>query len=197
MKGRQNQPVTVIAKALLFGAFAFVSVASAQNVGIGFSNPASKLTVNGNLAVGADYNAAAPRNGAIIEGNVGIGTSNPIYPLHVFNSGGDAIAALEGNSSNIGGLLYLLNDSTTSRKTVIDMTQSGGTTGFQLDVDVSANNSNNFSLFDNASGAFDIYVSPADLVGVNNTAPRFQFETRGTIAVAGGSYPTTVNAFAL
>jgi hypothetical protein len=35
----------------------------AQNVGIGFSNPASKLAVNGNLAIGADYNTAAPSGG--------------------------------------------------------------------------------------------------------------------------------------
>lgn len=108
--------------------------AHAQNVGIGFSNPASKLTVNGSFAVGADYNLAAPTNGAIIEGKIGIGTSSPVYQLHVFNGGGNAIGALEGNSANIGGLLYLLNDSTTSRKTVIDMTQTGGTTGLQLQV---------------------------------------------------------------
>jgi len=59
--------------ALIFGA----ANLHGQNVGIGFSIPASKLTVNGNFAVGADFNAAAPTNGAIIEGNVGIGTTSP------------------------------------------------------------------------------------------------------------------------
>jgi hypothetical protein len=49
----------------------------AQNVGIGFSNPQSKLTVNGNFAVGANYNIAAPANGALIEGITGIGTTSP------------------------------------------------------------------------------------------------------------------------
>jgi hypothetical protein len=59
----------------------------AQNVGIGFSNSQSKLSVNGNFAVGADYNAVAPTNGAIIEGSVGIGTNTPFAPLHVGATG--------------------------------------------------------------------------------------------------------------
>lgn len=49
----------------------------AQNVGIGFSDPLSKLTINGNFAVGANYNIAAPANGALIEGVTGIGTISP------------------------------------------------------------------------------------------------------------------------
>ena len=73
----QNSIAKFIRTASLVGAFVFVSVASAQNVGIGFSNPQSKLTVNGNLAVGANYNIAAPANGALIEGITGIGTTSP------------------------------------------------------------------------------------------------------------------------
>lgn len=45
----------------------------AQNVGIGYSSPQSKLTVNGNLAVGTNYNGAAPANGAGIEGPLFVG----------------------------------------------------------------------------------------------------------------------------
>jgi len=64
-------------------ALVFTANVRGQNVGIGFSNPQSTLTVNGNLAVGADYNTAAPANGALFEGFVGIGTTSPVAPLHV------------------------------------------------------------------------------------------------------------------
>lgn len=56
-----------------------------QNVGIGTAAPASKLDVNGGLAVGTGYSGVspAPANGAIIQGNVGIGTATPGHRLHV------------------------------------------------------------------------------------------------------------------
>jgi hypothetical protein len=58
----------------------------AQNVGIGFASPKSQLTVNGNFALGTDYNTAAPTNGALIEGDVGVGLTTPQVPLHVDGS---------------------------------------------------------------------------------------------------------------
>jgi hypothetical protein len=48
------------------------------NVSIGSGPGASKLNVGNNLSVGPTYiSTAAPANGAIIEGNVGIGTTTP------------------------------------------------------------------------------------------------------------------------
>lgn len=60
-----------------------------NNIGIGFCQPVigSKLTINGNFAIsngtGVYSTTAAPAGGAIIEGNVGIGTTNPSVKLHV------------------------------------------------------------------------------------------------------------------
>lgn len=53
-------------------------VPSNGSVGVGTLQPKSKLDVEGGLAVGATYSGAtaAPANGAIIEGKVGIGTSS-------------------------------------------------------------------------------------------------------------------------
>ena len=68
----------------------------AQNVGIGVSSPKSMLSVNGTtssggLAIGdSSYTSTtgtiAPTNGALIEGNVGIGLTAPQVPLPVDGS---------------------------------------------------------------------------------------------------------------
>jgi hypothetical protein len=53
------------------------------NVGIGTTNPQSKLDVNGGVAIGSYSGVnAAPSNGIIVSGNVGIGTNSPLGILH-------------------------------------------------------------------------------------------------------------------
>jgi hypothetical protein len=78
----------------------FISSAAAQNVGIGVSNPQSKLTVNGSTASGgiavgdSTFNVPAPANGAIIQGPVGIGNTAPVTALDV-NHGIKAVNSLQ------------------------------------------------------------------------------------------------------
>jgi hypothetical protein len=64
------------------------------------------------IGVGATFGTiATPTNGAIIEGNVGIGTSSPAQRLHVYASG-TAIAQVEGSGSY--GILRLKNSTHSS-----------------------------------------------------------------------------------
>jgi hypothetical protein len=64
------------------------------NVGISTTTtPLSALVVSGGTAIGADYNKAAPTNGLIVEGNVGIGTTSPATTF-----------SNAGNSYIVGGL---------------------------------------------------------------------------------------------
>lgn len=56
------------------------------NIGVGTSSAsASKLSVSGNMAVGSTYanSNAAPTNGLLVEGSVGIGTTSPRTALDV------------------------------------------------------------------------------------------------------------------
>jgi hypothetical protein len=146
----------------------------AQNVGIGFSNPLSKLTVNGNFAVGAGYNVAAPTDGAIIQGTVGIGTSSPKTNsmLHIYNAG-LAQEILESGGGTTGAVPYLglINDSSTNFRSFIVMGNPAGTRGFQLVTDQNSNGTNSFGLFDVAASATRIFVNPNGYVGISNASP--------------------------
>ncbi len=73
--------------------------------------PQSILDVEGNLAVGATYSGgtAAPVNGAIIEGNVGIGTNLPTGRLHVLNSGAGILNTMIVNQSNAANTAIAAN----------------------------------------------------------------------------------------
>lgn len=66
---------------------------SFSNIGIGFATaqlPASKITINGNLAIGNGYlTNAAPANGAIIQGNVLIGKTSQTNTGYILDVAGN------------------------------------------------------------------------------------------------------------
>jgi endosialidase-like protein len=100
----------LLCAALSVASLLFVSSAPAQNVGVGVSNPQSKLTVNGNLAVGSGFNVAAPANGALIQGFTGIGLQTPQVPLHVngevYVSAGGVTGSFWNGTANIDGIQF-------------------------------------------------------------------------------------------
>jgi hypothetical protein len=72
--------------------------ATNDRVGIGTTAPKSKLDVSGNVTIGSTYSGAnaAPTNGAIIQGQVGIGNNSPNTNaiLDLTNSSGASSTAL-------------------------------------------------------------------------------------------------------
>src|ERR1700741_3733246 len=161
----QSQLVTTIGRALLFGAFTFVSVASAQNVGIGFSNPLSKLTVNGNFAVGANYNVAAPANGALIQGITGIGTTTP-------DSANSFLTVASTGQSNI--TLRPASNAPNTRSGIFF-----GSTYFEC-TDTSSNGSKDLTFFNIPTQANVLTLAANNNVGINTTTP-----TQAALVVAG------------
>jgi hypothetical protein len=85
---------------------------SAQNVGVGEHHPGSPLSVKGGLAIGGDYSTmASPPSGAIIEGQIGVGTSKP-----------DPNALIDFQSTDKGVLLPRL---TTAQRNAIQSPATG------------------------------------------------------------------------
>lgn len=82
---------------------------SSGNVGIGIASSTSKLTVNGNVSIGASYatTSASSSNGLIVQGNVGIGTSTAPVPLslngHIGFYGTAPTISTCGTSASIRG----------------------------------------------------------------------------------------------
>lgn len=68
-------------------------------VGVGLTNPGSKLGVAGGVAVGSGYaNRTAPTNGMIVQGNVGIGLSNPNSNYRLVVTGRVGVATTGGGA---------------------------------------------------------------------------------------------------
>ncbi|MBT2623725.1 hypothetical protein [Chryseobacterium sp. ISL-6] len=68
----------------------------------------NSLTVKGNASIGSSYiDIVAPLNGTIIEGKLGVGTSNPLEKLHVngeIRVDATKISSINGSSVNWGNL---------------------------------------------------------------------------------------------
>ena len=98
----------------------FFSQIYSQNVGIDQVSPANKVDINGNLSVGSAYSGstAAPANGAIIQGSVGIGLSAPDTRLHVSGADNDGTVATLKITSGSQNMLLDGNE--------IDVTDAGG-----------------------------------------------------------------------
>jgi hypothetical protein len=81
--------------------------------------PQSTMDIEGNLAVGATYSGtnAAPTNGMIVEGNVGIGTAVPTAKLHLVNTNAavqNSFVVSQSNATNTAVAVSISDVNTTS-----------------------------------------------------------------------------------
>jgi hypothetical protein len=160
----------------LFIIMATLSINSfAQNVGIGTSNPQSKLDINGGLTVGSLYSGvnAAPANGAIIQGYVGIGTTQPVNGLHIHES--DAVFPTNGEGLQITSAFF---GATNTDGFTIRLSQATAETRLL--------NYENASLIFGTDGNDRMYLSPSGFLGIGTPTPDNYlhiFDDRGILPV--------------
>ncbi|MEK7611415.1 MAG: hypothetical protein AAB486_03545, partial [Patescibacteria group bacterium] len=192
-----------------------VVVDNSGNVGIGSSAPTDKLDVFGAVKIGSGYagigsSGVAPANGMLVEGSVGIGTTNPgAYKLYVngdafFNGtvssfAGDLLPAVD-NTSNIGSALLRWRDLWLSRNAYIGGNVGVGTTSpvYKLDVVGSANLSSGNAYFINGTSVLNgttlgSGVIASSLTSVGALSGGSIASGFGTIATANTITGTTIN----
>jgi hypothetical protein len=146
---------------------------AAQNVGINTTTPLSTLDIKGSIGIGLNYAGliAAPTNGAIIEGNVGIGLSAPAYRLHVASST-NIVAALTG-SATAGTWLKLIS------------TSAGGTDWNFISTG-SGNGEGAGSLLFRDNTTVRMMVKAGGNVGIGTTTPSVKLDVAGDVKVSKG-----------
>jgi hypothetical protein len=140
--------------------------ATGTNVGIGSSaTPGNTLHVGGRTSIGFNYNVTAPTNGLIVEGNVGLGITNPTTRLHIDN----------GNASPT---LISITNGTTSGTTAND----GFVFGLNADASVSLWNRENTQMVFATNNTEAMRITATGNVGIGTTTPNAALQLANVIS---------------
>jgi uncharacterized protein (DUF2132 family) len=145
----------------------FVSIGNLSATG-------SKLSVFGNLSVGSTYGStAASTNGAIIEGNVGIGTTSAVSPLTLNTS--TTTSTTVGAKEN---RLFFINNSVTAdngAEIVIGAADTNTGRYASIGTDIKSNS------LGNAIG--DVYIATKALTSDTTLTKRFVVQRDGNVGI--------------
>lgn len=159
----------------LFGGPRAMTFASNGNFGVGEEDPINRIDVAGGVAIGTSYAgvASAPANGLLVEGRVGIGTTNPQATTHALGTG--ILSSIDESSSTLGTWQVISNTSTGGR--TFSMISTGSANGSGPGKLLFSSNSGfgtttaNIMAFDHATANVGI--------GTNNPAARLDVSSGG------------------
>ena len=154
--------------ALLLPLFLFVSFSYGQNVGIGETAPGSKLAVKGSLSIGSSYSTTvAPADGAIIQGNVGIGTASSSTTLTVATGSGHWQTALTILPTTYVG----------SSRAAIDLDD------WLILQDLYGGGTKDFALYQNSSGQQRFVILTNGNTGIGTVTPGTLLDVNGALTL--------------
>jgi len=147
-------------------------------VGIKTNYPKSILSVDGNASIGSYATTdAAPENGLIISGSVGIGTTTPIYTLDVNGSIGRSNSYMDFRSKT-SAYGYVFREST------------GANTNPYLSMFVKEDGTTDwvgFKVTGNASSSPALAITSGNSVGIGTTTPASLLTVQGAFTGTTGS----------
>ena len=170
-------------------------------LGISTTTPSNNITVSGNASIGSGYNAiAAPTNGLIVQGSVGIGTSNPVFSLDVVQSSTSGVRTKNNNPSQLGSVLAQNDLGNYASMAATGGSWPAGLYGPDKAVFYGSGFANGTILLSDSgplelasATAVNLTMTQAGNIGIGTTSPGSKFDVAGKFQVDSNGNPLKIN----